>query len=136
MTAGYTTGFQSPDEGWFASTICLDTCQLSAALPDIAIAREFSRRLAQRYSSTTFAVKLFGSRARGAADPESDIDLFVAFHGTEPIDNVKEAALDIACELTLEYGILVMPFVADLTLLEQRRGFSFLETVESEGIAV
>ncbi len=98
---------------------------MTVAPADIAIAREFSQRLAQRYSSATFAVKLFGSRARGEVDPESDLDLFVAFHGDEAFDEVKEAALDIACDLTLEHGILVTPFVADLALLEQRRGFSF-----------
>jgi hypothetical protein len=46
---------------------------------------------------------------------------------------VKEAASRIACDLTLESGILVSIFVADKAFLTQHEGFSFLQTVEKEG---
>ena len=49
---------------------------------------------------------------------------------------IKKIALDIACDLTLEYGIFVSVFVADDTFLKEHEGFSFLEAVQAEGVAV
>lgn len=41
---------------------------------DLAIARTIKERLVGRIP--LFKVKLFGSRARGEADPDSDLDLY------------------------------------------------------------
>jgi predicted nucleotidyltransferase len=101
---------------------------------DLALAREFARRLAEQISSQLFQVTLFGSRARGDADEESDLDLFVALKQNDPEGQVKAVTDRIACELTLECGILVSVFVADRQFLKQHEGFAFLETVKEEGI--
>lgn len=45
---------------------------------DLALAKEFARRLAEEVDLQLFQVTLFGSRTRGDADEESDLDLFVA----------------------------------------------------------
>ena len=101
---------------------------------DLALAREFVRRLAQEVDLRIFTVTLFGSRARGDADEESDLDLFIALKKNDPQGTVKEAASRIACDLTLESGILVSIFVADEEFLKQYEGFSFLRTVVEEGV--
>lgn len=101
---------------------------------DLALAKEFVRRLAQEIDPQLFTVTLFGSRARGDADEESDLDLFVALKEDDPQGEVKAAASRIACDLTLEYGILVSVFVADRAFLQQHEGFAFLEAVEAEGV--
>jgi predicted nucleotidyltransferase len=74
------------------------------------------------------------ARARGDADEESDLDLFVALKEDDPQGEVKTIASRIACDLTLECGILVSVFVADRAFLQQHEGFAFLEAVETEGV--
>jgi predicted nucleotidyltransferase len=103
---------------------------------DLALAREFARRLAGALGERSFTVTLYGSRARGGADEESDLDLFVALDDDDLGGRVRSAALDVACDLTLECGVLVSAFVADRAFLARRKGFSFLEAVEREGVRV
>jgi predicted nucleotidyltransferase len=58
---------------------------------DLRIAKEFVRRLAERIDSGRFQVTLFGSRARGDADEESDLDLFVRLKENDPEGVIKTA---------------------------------------------
>ena len=106
----------------------------SVARGDLTIAKEFVRRLAERIDSGRFQVTLFGSRARGDADEESDLDLLIRLKENDPEGAVKAVVSRIACDLTLEHGILVAAFVADEKFLNQHEEFSFLETVEEEGV--
>lgn len=88
------------------------------------LAKEFVRRLAEQVDPQLFTVTLFGSRARGDADEESDLDLFVALSTDDAEARVNTIARNIACDLTLESCILVSVFVADKTFLIQHQGFS------------
>jgi predicted nucleotidyltransferase len=97
----------------------------SVARGDLTIAKEFVRRLAERIDSGRFQVTLFGSRARGDADEESDLDLLVRLKENDPEGVVKALVSHIACDLTLEHGILVAAFVADEKFLNQHGAFSF-----------
>ena len=108
----------------------------SVAPADLELARKFVRRLAQHCAPQLFDVTLFGSRARGDADEESDLDLFVTLKRDDPDGHVKAAARQLACDLTLESGVLVSVFVADPTFVEQHKGYSFIETVQQEGARV
>jgi predicted nucleotidyltransferase len=107
---------------------------LSVSPSDLALAKEFIRRLAEQVDPQLFTVTLFGSRTRGDADEESDLDLFVALKEDDPQGEIKEKASRIACDLTLESGILVSLFVADKEFLDQHEGFSFLQMVAEEGV--
>ncbi len=77
---------------------------------DLRLAGEFARRLRVRCDRASFSVTMFGSRARGDADDESDLDLFVEVRGGDAAA-IKEAAGQSAGDLTLEHGLLVSGFV-------------------------
>ncbi|HEY3128717.1 MAG TPA: nucleotidyltransferase domain-containing protein [Acidobacteriota bacterium] len=101
---------------------------------DLQIARHFVERLKEEIRPHIFDITLYGSRARGDAEQESDLDLFVALKVDDPEEMIKQTARRIACDLTLEYGILVSAFVADRQFLQQHQGYALLEAVEEEGI--
>jgi predicted nucleotidyltransferase len=107
---------------------------MAASPHDTELAREFGRRLSRAIGENNFTVTLFGSRARGGGDAESDLDLFVMLDHDDVGGRVRNAALDVACELTLESGILVSPIIGDRRFLAERKGFSFLEAIKREGI--
>lgn len=104
------------------------------AARDLDLAREFAQRLAERCDPQLFEIRLFGSRARGEGDEESDLDLFVALKANDVGGALKRWADEVACELTLEHGVLFSVFVADPAFRERHKGFAFLEAVEEEGI--
>ena len=100
------------------------------------IGRDLARRLGEVVDREAFAVILYGSCARGTGDAESDVDLLVCFEGDDSAGVVQDAALRIACDLTLAHGVLVSVLVADRAFRDRRRGFSFLEAVEQDGVRV
>ncbi|HEY9868831.1 MAG TPA: nucleotidyltransferase domain-containing protein [Candidatus Obscuribacterales bacterium] len=82
-----------------------------------------------------FQVFVFGSRARGNADKQSDLDLLVSTTSTE-IDSLKEVTLDVACELTINHGILISPLIAGPAFRERFREYSFITNIEAEAVAI
>lgn len=64
--------------------------------PYLAPAKEFAKRLAATAGAKLFHMTLFGLRARGEADKESDLDLFVTLEGPDPVGTMKATARRIA----------------------------------------
>ena len=108
------------------------TAARSVAARDLKVAGRFAKRLADEHDAPRFRVVLVGSRAGGDEDEESDLDLSVAVDGDDRDGGIKAAAWRIACDLTLEHGVLISVFVADREFLERHRDFSFVKAVEHE----
>ncbi len=97
-------------------------------------AAELKARLARRFGADLLAVRLFGSFARGDADEESDVDVFVLLR--EAGWPERRAVLDIAGDLFAETGLLVSPTVFDAARYEawRRQERPLAMDIEREGI--
>jgi predicted nucleotidyltransferase len=99
------------------------------------ILEEFKTRLRARLHVSK--VILFGSRARGDADRESDLDVVVVLE--DGIDAAaREYVSDCAWEAGFGHGIVVVPVVFTRTEWESgpERHSLFVRAVETEGILV
>lgn len=71
------------------------------------VASEAAAALRGLYGDRLATVVLFGSHARGDADPDSDIDLMVVFNGpVEPWDELRRLD-DLLWQLSFDHGITV-----------------------------
>lgn len=101
------------DEGLVTET---DAERALGAHPDVALApgstdeelaRRIARDLRELYGPRLKQVVLFGSRARGDADPDSDMDLVVVLDGaTDPYAEIRRMN-DVLWQQTLDSGIVV-----------------------------
>ena len=100
------------------------------------ILQEFKRRVEQRFPGELVRVVLFGSKARGDASVESDIDVLTVVRSEDW--KLGDEVRDIGYELEIAHGV-----VLSIQVMGQRqyqelkaRGSTFLEQVEQEGLPV
>ena len=82
------------------------------------------------------SLALFGSRARGDADPDSDIDVLVVVD--EVTKEVEDYISDCAWDACFKYGIIMVPivFTTDEWDRGPERSSLLAEAVRSEGIFI
>ncbi|MGH7872708.1 MAG: nucleotidyltransferase domain-containing protein, partial [Candidatus Binatia bacterium] len=90
------------------------TRRLKLKSKDAAL-EEFLRSLRSTLGKNLLEAKLFGSRATGRDQPDSDIDLLVVVNrkGAETEDRV----LDIAFDVNLKHDVYISPRVIDRSTL-------------------
>ncbi|HMR68459.1 MAG TPA: nucleotidyltransferase domain-containing protein [Anaerolineae bacterium] len=76
---------------------------------DRRIALAFIDKLRQHFPSQLVTVILFGSRARGEAAPDSDMDLLVVL--TEVGSETQRRVSDLAVEIWLDHGVFLTTLV-------------------------
>lgn len=94
----------------------------------------FVRRLQAEFGQDVTDVRLFGSKARGEAGPDSDVDVLVLVK--RPDYALKHAILWLAAEVSLAYDVLLSPRVVPLAAWQKmgQADTLFYRTVRSEGI--
>jgi hypothetical protein len=99
---------------------------------DIALAREYARRLKERLGDRLLSVTLYGSRARGDARDGSDFDLIVKVR--ERTEEVRELALEVDVEMMNEFDELFVGMVYDEAEWKRAERFPFGWNVKKEGL--
>ena len=95
----------------------------------------FIRTIQQRFPDKIERVIVYGSKARGDAGPDSDLDVLVVLKD----DTVSRADVRlIGYELALQTDVVPSILVYTIQELEQRREHRsvFIEAVEREGVVV
>jgi predicted nucleotidyltransferase len=101
---------------------------------DAAALQEFLREVRTALGANVAEIKLFGSKATGRDQTDSDIDILVALnHGSV---EAEDQVLDIAFNVNLKHDVYISPRVIDCAVLSDPvwRITPFLKAIEIEGI--
>ncbi len=102
--------------------------------PDVdALLEKLRQALKDRLSQQVDRLWLFGSRARGDARVDSDIDVLVVLHGdVDPLECLMRTG-DVVAELSLQYDVVISPVFVSKAQFE-RGGSPFLRNVRREAV--
>lgn len=101
-----------------------------------AVLEELRARIGRAFPDWTFRMTLFGSRARGDAEADSDMDVLVEID-TETISfPEKQRIRRIAGEVSMDTGIILSLLTVDRSLKRERGDFSIFQNIREEGIPV
>ncbi len=100
------------------------------------IIEEFKRRVEQRFPGELIRLVLFGSKARGDATPESDVDLLVVIRSENW--RLGDEIRGVGYALELEHGVVLSIQVISRDHYERLRasGTQFFQVLEQEGVIV
>ncbi|MBI3049042.1 MAG: nucleotidyltransferase domain-containing protein [Acidobacteria bacterium] len=98
----------------------------------------FVDRLRQELRDNVVDIRLFGSKARGDAIADSDIDVLVIVQPEADRIRLETAVSDIAFDVSLDYAVHISPCVLTTRAMNDPvwRETQFLRTIEREGLPV
>ena len=100
-----------------------------------AILGELRKRFEEMYGDRLARLILYGSRARGDAHPDSDIDILVVLHGIVDASEEIERCGQMTADLSLELGLVIACVFISEDDFKCRQG-PFLRNVRREGVTV
>ena len=75
---------------------------------------------------------LYGSKARGDSELDSDIDLLVILENDD--SQIRRNILTLAAQISLEYDVLLNPIISTINRIERQRDFSFYKNVARDAV--
>jgi predicted nucleotidyltransferase len=96
----------------------------------------FKTRLEKTLGERLVELKLFGSKARGDDNPESDLDVLAVV--TDEDWHLSDTVYGIATDALLETGVCISPKVISRKRFERlsKKGDYFVRNVERDAVAV
>ena len=92
--------------------------------------------IARELPDCGFRMTVFGSRARGDAEPDSDMDILLEVD-TERLPFADRRRLSrLAGEVSIDSEIVVVLLIVDQETNRERGDFSVFENIREEGISV
>lgn len=101
-----------------------------------AVLEELRVRIGRAFPDWTFRMTLFGSRARGEAEPDSDMDVLLDIEQDHISFAEKQRIRRAAGEVSLESGIVLSLLIVDRHVRKERGDFSVFQNIREEGIPV
>ncbi len=97
---------------------------------------DFVARLRHDYADQVIRVVLFGSKARGDSDAESDLDVFVLVKSDDW--HLHDKLVTLSSPISLKYDALISPKVIGPSLYQKMRRLHsfFLANVRKEGVTL
>ena len=101
---------------------------------DRAALAEFGRRVRAALGANLLDLRLFGSKARGDATPDSDLDVAVIVEAAGA--GVEDLVIDIAFDVDLAFDVYLSPRVIPTAVLHDPvwKLTGFVQAVEREGV--
>lgn len=100
------------------------------ATSDQRALEEFVEYLQKSIPDRVETIALFGSKARGDSQQDSDIDVLVIL--SEEDRELRREILKQAARFSLEYDVLLSPRIIGAERWEKMRGFSLYQNVQQE----
>jgi predicted nucleotidyltransferase len=96
--------------------------------------KEFKDLLLKSFPSEIIEIRMFGSRARGQATAESDLDVLIITRHEDY--RLSDRIIDLSCDLLLKHRIYISPKVISQRHYDQLEAMDsdFLYQVKQEGI--
>jgi len=111
------------------------SCRLQVLLPhEIAAVSEYVRRLYQTWGHELVGLWLFGSKARGDADSDSDVDLLVVLEKAPP--QARWHIWGLGSDVSLEYDVLLNAHIVDAARWDDERRYrgTLWREIERDGV--
>ena len=97
---------------------------------------DLRQEIARRLHALRFRMTVFGSRARGDAEADSDMDVLLEVETDRLAFPDRQRLRQIASEISLASGIILSVLVVDRQTMQERGDFSLFDDIRDEGIAV
>jgi predicted nucleotidyltransferase len=97
---------------------------------------DLRQEIARRLPALRFRMTIFGSRARGDAEADSDMDVLLEVETDRLAFLDRQRLRQIASEISLASGIILSILVVDRQTMQERGDFSLFHDIRDEGIAV
>jgi hypothetical protein len=113
----------------------IDASPLARCAPQAQAAiGDYVQRVSTDLADAVVSITLYGSQARGEAETESDIDLFIVVRHDSLA--VREALAEIAWQVQFEHGVVISDIIRNTSQLRlmQAHQFPYYQSIEKDGI--